>query len=459
MKVTASVMKDKLFLKVGTYEKYVDFNDMKPTTIAIHYKAYLRYHKQRRSKAESSLYTEVKMIRYLFTFLDNKRITSLHYFTYLHMQELFSFLNTVTSKQGKHLSKSSQRLVYTFFKSFASWLSEYYPSEAPAMHLFAKSPYKRNNAHLKTEYFTDDVLKQIKDALRVEEDILTKAYVLIALYYGLRSSDIVTLRYDCLHSSDKEGKYDLHYIDHKQNEAVTIAAIATPVSRIIFALMRHTEALRKKASLPYIFLTKDHKGNIKLLAPYQKNRLDKFVKNHSICDSAKVEIKMHSHMFRRTLATNLQSSGVALETTQRLLNHKSNRTTLKHYIKTKEKDYIEQISSTLTHMQLVAAGQEKEYLHLETEGTDALRLSDGYCTNTAMATDPNYICEQLKRRANCYGCEKMVTTPEFLPYFKTLLQEKEVELSSYRQYGEHLNTHLHFEKTLISELIIKLEAL
>jgi len=459
MKVMALVMKDKLFLKVGIYEKYVDFKEMTPIRIVTRYEAYIWYHKQRRSKAESSLYTEVKMIGYLFTFLDHKKITSLRHFEYLHMQELFSFLNTVTSKQGKHLSKSSQRLVYTFFKSFASWLGEYYPKEAPAMYLFARSPYKRNNAHLKTEYFTDDILEQIKDALRVEGDILTKAYILISLYYGLRSSDIVTLRHDCLHPSDKEGKYDLHYIDHKQNEAVTIAAIATPVSRIIFALMRHTEALRKETSLPSLFLIKDRKGKITPLAPYQKSRLDKFVKRHSICDSTNVEIKIHSHMFRRTLATNLQSNGVALETTQRLLNHKSNRTTLKHYIKTKEKDYIEQISSTLAHMQLVARGEEKEYLPLDIEENNALRLSDGYCTNTAMATDTDYICEQLKRRANCYGCEKMVTTPEFLPYFKTLLQEKEAELSSHHQYGEHLSSHLHFEKTLISELIVKLEAL
>ena len=72
------------------------------------------------------------MIRYLFTFLEYKKITSLQHFEYLHLQELFTFLNTVRSKQGKHLSKSSQRLVYTFFKSFASWMSEYYPKEAPA---------------------------------------------------------------------------------------------------------------------------------------------------------------------------------------------------------------------------------------------------------------------------------------------------------------------------------------
>ena len=452
-------MRAKLFLKVGTYQKSVDLKEMKPAKIATRYEAYIWYHKKRRSKAESSLYTEVKMIRYLFTFLEHKKITSLHLFEYLHMQELFTFLTTVTSKQGKHLSKSSQRLVYTFFKSFASWLDEYYPNEAPAMHLFAKSPYKRNNAHLKTEYFTDDVLEQIKNALRVEEDILTKAYLLIALYYGLRSSDIVTLTHDCLHSSDKEGKYDLHYIDHKQNEAVTIAAIAVPVARAIFALIQHTADMREQASLSYIFLTKDRTGKIKPLAPYQKTRLEQFVKKHHIYNSANIEIKMHSHMFRRTLATNLQSSGVALETTQRLLNHKSKRTTLKYYIKTKEKDYIEQISNTLAHMQLVAAGEEKSYLPLEAEANEALRLSDGYCTNTAMATEPEYICEQLKRRANCYGCEKMVTTPEFLPYFKTLLAEKETELSSHRHYGEHLNSHLHFEKTLISELIVKLEAL
>ncbi len=452
-------MADPLFLRVGTYEKRVDVSGLKPFNITQHFESYIRHHKSLKSKAESSLYTEVKMTRYLFMFLEMKAIERLTDFSYLTMQELYTYLSTTTTKQNRHLSKSSQRLVYTFFKSFALWLHEYHPSEAPPLNIFQTSPYRGNNDHLKTTYFSDHALKQIRDALREEKDIYIKTYILISLYYGLRSADIVSLRSDCLQISDKDGKYDLHYRDHKQNEAVTIPAIAAPVARVIASLMRESADLRQKASSSEIFTYGGRKGDIRVYKPYQKSRLDRFVREHQIKDENGKLITMRSHMFRRTLATNLQSSGAPLETTQRLLNHKSKRTTLKHYIKTKQSDYIDQISKTLEHMQIIAISSEVQIIQPDMDHTKAFRLSDGYCTNNAMATESDYMCDQIKRRGNCYGCSKMVTTPAFLPYFKTLIKDKEEELTSKRHYGAHLEQQISFERDLIKELVVKLEAL
>ena len=453
-------MTNPLFFQVGTYEKRVDLSELKPLLPVEHFEAYIRHHKALKSKAESSLYTEVKMMRYLFMFLEMKEIESLTDFSYLSMQELYAYLSTVTTKQSRHLSKSSQRLVYTFFKSFALWLNEYHPTEAPSLNIFQKSPYRGNNDHLKTTYFSDHILKQIRGALHKERDIYIKCYILIALYYGLRSIDIVTLTSDCLQISDKDGKYDLHYRDHKQDEAVTIPAIATPVARAIASLMRESADLRQETSRSEIFLYKGDKGVIKTINSYQGARLNRFVKEHQIKDEEGNLITMRSHMFRRTLATNLQSSGAPLESTQRLLNHKSKRTTLKHYIKTKQSDYIDQISKTLEHMQVVASSRDVLSIRENEMGhTEALRLSDGYCTNNAMATQPDYICDQIKRRGNCYGCSKMVTTPEFLPYFRTLVKEKDEELTSKRHYGEHLVQQLRFERDLVQELVGRLEVM
>ena len=156
------------------------------------------------------------MIKYLFAFLETRSIERLDRISAMDIEELFAFLASTPTKTGSFLSQSAQRLVYTFFKNFAFWLAVYHPAESPLLSLFQRSPYKRNNEHLKTAFISDHVLQQIKKALKEEEDLLTRTYVLLSMYYGLRSQDIVSLRDDCLHPSDKESKFDLYYFDHKQ---------------------------------------------------------------------------------------------------------------------------------------------------------------------------------------------------------------------------------------------------
>jgi len=165
-----------------------------------------------------------------------------------------------------------------------------------------------------------------------------------------------------------------------------------------------------------------------------------------------------AHMFRRTLATNLQSSGAPIETTQVMLNHKYKRTTMQYYIKTKEEEYITEITQLLEHMQILSSTNDILLLNTHYSEKQSLRLADGYCLNTAMTSDKEYICDTFKKRGNCYGCTKMVTTPEFLPYFKELYSQKEDEIQRESVYGASLIQHLEFEKELVGALIEKLES-
>jgi len=451
-------MQNSLYLQVGDRQKCVDFSTLYPERLARRYAEYILYHKQRQSKTESSLYTEAKMIRYLFDYLQQREICDLSHFHLTQMQTFYTYLKTCKSKQGKLLSQSSQRLVYTFFKNFSFWLDTFYPKEAPPLHIFQKSPYRHNNAHLKTTYFRDSELSQIKQALRNEEDVTTKCYLLISLYYGLRSGDIVTLKSDCLQKNVKDNRYDMHYIDHKQHTSVILPAIASPVCRAIQTLIEKNRSLREEANSEYLFLKKDPHNRIRRFSADQTNLLARFVKKHQILNSQGSPLKITSHMFRRTLATNMQSSGASLESIQTVLNHSSKRTTAKHYIKTKSKDYIDQISKTLEHMQIIASEtlpQVSSLLH----SPQNIRLADGYCTHHSMAEDPAFMCENFIKRGNCYGCSKMVTTPKFLPYFRTLLLQKEEEIEHAKVYGSHLIERIVFEKELIDTLIVKLEAL
>lgn len=451
-------MQNSLYLQVGDRKKYIDLSTLYPELLAKRYAEYILYHKQRKSKTESSLYTEVKMIRYLFDYLQQIGISDLSHFNLSQMQRFYTYLKTCQSKQHKILSQSSQRLVYTFFKNFSIWLDTFYPKEAPVLNIFQKSPYRHNNAHLKTTYFRDSELSQIKEALRNEEDVSTKCYLLISLYYGLRSGDIVILKSNCLQKNAKDNRNDLHYTEHKQNTAVVIPAIAPPVSRAIQALIKKNKPLREEANLEYLFLKKDQHNRIKCFSSDQTNLLARFVKKHQILNSQGSPLKMTSHMFRRTLATNMQSSGASLESIQTILNHSSKRTTVKHYIKTKSQDYIDQISKTLEHMQIIASEtlpKTSSLLH----SPQNIRLADGYCTHNSMAEDPVFMCDNFVKRGNCYGCSKMVTTPKFLPYFRTLLLQKKEEIEHAKVYGSHLTERIVFEKELIHTLILKLEAL
>lgn len=444
-------MSKTLSFKVDRFIKSVDYNVKEPSFIAILHYRYMKHCQDLKLKTDTSLYTEVCMINYFFEFLQSKNITNLTTFSYLNLQELITYLKTCTTSKNNPLSKSSQRLVYTFFKSFAKWLSYDSPHEAPPLNIFQKSPYKRNNDDLKTTYISDEHLEKIKKALKSEDSIYTKVYMLLLMHYGLRSYDVISLRYDCLLMSDKDGKFDLHYIDHKQKEKVVIPAISSYIAKAISSLILLTSNLRIESGLPNIFLKRKRNGKISILEAYQRSMLDSFVKRHSIADHTGNLIKITSHMFRRTLATNMQSEGVSIDATQSILNHKHRRTTFKHYIKTKDKDYLEQISKTLENMQLISSNIKNKNLI----GT-TIRLSDGYCTNSRMLNDDTYMCDTLKSRGNCYGCSKMVTTPEFIPYFQKLINDKQEELKLSHLYGTHVSRQVEFEIEMVSTILNKL---
>jgi len=446
-----------LLFKINGYQKVISLKTFESSRYSSLYYDYILHHQTLHLKTDSSLYTEVKMIAYFFNFIGYKKIDNLQLFDYRMMQEFFSYLKITPTKTGKRLSQSSQRLVYTFFKSFSKWLYQHHKDKAPALSIFQKSPYRRNNETLKGGYFSDDVLKQIKHALIIEEDIYTKTYIMILLHYGLRSIDIVSLTNGCLKPSNKSGKYDLYYKDYKQNKFVTIPSILTPVSSAIQTLIHKSKLLEHESD--FIFIKKGYReSKVKPFKSYQKNLFDRFVKEHHIVDRENNPIKITAHMFRRTLATNLQSSGASLESIQSVLNHSSKRSTILYYIKTKEHEYIKQISELLNEMQIIAS-QAPTHIENIIESHDTIRLADGYCTNQEMQRDESYICNHFIKRGNCYGCNKMVTTPNFLPYFRVLLKEKELEINHAYTYGEHLLQNISFEKDMIEALIERLEEL
>lgn len=458
----------KLILQKQNNSNACDF-----TTIAEPFKdrfyEYIKEHKDTRKKKESSLHDEFSFFNeHSAPFMASRGMKSLSEIDIHFIREFTSYLATKHTAKGELLAKSSARRIFSTFKTYAIWLASYYPKEAPNVSLFEPNPFSKGaNDTLKTKPLEDDVLEQFKKAIRKEENVYHKACFSVALYQGLRSEDIMQLEADCLkEDADNKGKYDLYYYNAKADEWMQKRTFSAVV-KALKMLIDETKELRKESGEKRLFIHKIKNGRAKVgnIERYAFNTpnfwLKSFIKSHNITNENGTLAKVHMHQFRSTLLTNMDSEGIDIEIGAHQADHKHSSTTQRYYIHSTDKTYNEQMDildkvvDSIGIVDDVSVVDDKEFQ----SNTDALRLDIGYCQDTKMATDDEYVCEYYKSRGNCYGCSKMITTPDFLPYFYDLLKEKEQELKDKSKYGEHVLRQIRFELSLIKVLIEKLEAI
>ena len=430
---------------------------------------YIKEKKDTQKKAESSLLVEFTYFsEHSAPFMASRGMHSLAEIDIQFIREFTSHLATKNTANGKLLAKSSARLIFGNLKTYAVWLSGKYPEEAPNISLFEPNPFSRGaNDTIKTKALEDSVLEQFKKAIRKEDDVYRKVCFSVALYQGLRSEDIMELRADCLiEDADNKGKYDLYYYNKKSSEWRR-KRTSSAVVKALKMLIDETKELRKESKEERTSIHKIKSGRSKIgdierfsfMAPNQW--LKSFIKKHKIVHENGTLVKVHLHQFRTTLLTNMDAEGIDIEVGAHQADHKHSSTTQQYYINSTDKTYNEQmdkLDEIVENIGIVDDVKSIDDVKFQ-DNISALRLDDGYCHDTKMATDDEYVCEHYKSRGNCYGCSKMITTPEFLPYFYDLFQEKKEELKEKSQYGEHVLRQIRFELSLIKELIEKLEAM
>lgn len=431
---------------------------------------YIKEKKDTHKKAESTLHNEfVNFSEHSAPFMSSRGMHSLAEIDIQFIREFTSYLATKHTAKGTLLAKSSARSVFGGLKTYGIWLSGKYTKEAPNISLFEPNPFSRGvNDTLKTKALEDGVLEQFKKAIQKEENVYHKACFSVALFQGLRSEDIMELKADCLiEDADNKGKYDLYYYNGKSSEWIR-KRTSSAVVKALKMLIDETKELRKENGEEKIFIHRIKlpqqgiMGEIKRFSYQAPNQwLKSFIKKHKIVHENSTLIKVHLHQFRTTLLTNMDAEGIDIEVGAHQADHKHSSTTQQYYINSTDKTYNEQmdkLDEIVENIGIVNDVKGIDDVKFQ-DNISALRLDDGYCHDTRMATDDEYICEHYKSRGNCYGCSKMITTPEFLPYFYDLFQEKKEELKEKNQYGEHVLRQIRFELSLIKELIEKLEAM
>ena len=431
---------------------------------------YINESKNTKKKKESTLASEFDaFVKYSSVFLDLKKIYCLSTIDEVFIREFVTYLRTIVRANGRKLSNSQNRNVFLYLKSFLIWLSKYYPDEACSTAYFNPNPFSRGNTlKIKTKALEYAVLEQFKKAIRKEDNIYHKACFSVALYQGLRSEDIMQLEADCLvEDIDNKGKYNLYYYNMKSGEWKKKRTFAQ-VIKALKILIDETKILRKDSGEKRIFIHQIETtrygvvGSIKRYNSKLPNSwLKTFIKKHNIVDGNGALIKMHMHQFRTTLLTNMDAGGIDIEIAAYQADHKYSSTTQRYYIHSIDKTYNEQMDILDKVAESIKVADKISVIQDIESQTDinTLRVDAGYCHDTKMLTDNEYICEHYKNRGNCYGCSKMVTTPEFLPYFYELLRDKKHELEDKSRYSEHILRQIRFEMSLIKTLIEKLETL
>ncbi len=178
-------------------------------------------------------------------------------------------------------------------------------------HLIDRNPCigvsKFSEGPLRERYLTQKELPRFLDALRLEDDTLSKAAILLLLYTGCRKSEILTMKWDQVRLD--EGRIHLPVTKNGKSRAILLNKRASEILQELAYRKDDTERTRKS---DYVFPSRNgtRKGHMHdLRVPLQK-----------ACEFAGIK-DFRTHDLRHTFAALCVSSGADLYAVQRLLGH------------------------------------------------------------------------------------------------------------------------------------------
>jgi integrase len=410
---------------------------------------------------------QVLNLQYFNEFTEINNITSLKDLSNNDIDKYISFLKTrISKKTNKPLSYNTQRNYLNALKSVIYWGQTFLPDKTPKKEIFTGNEYSGINKVLKTKYIPDEVIKKINLALINEENNYLKYGLIILQSTGMRISELLNLRIDCLKKHLISG-WMISYYDYKKRKHRDNIPIPNECAISIKKLIDKTDKLRKQSNKDIfnnIFIHKVKKGKyynkIKMIHKKTfKYWLNKFIKNNNITGNDGKIYNLTFHQFRRTLATDMYSKGVDILVIRDLLGHDYAKTTNKYYADIKDNDRAKVFSEIgilgdIDEIDQKLKSNKATQNWFKKNKNSAARMCDGYCTKPI---NEDVICERLVKKRKCYTCKHYITTPEYLEYHKNHLKDLQQELNN-NIYGRHYADHIIPTIEVLKEIIKRLEA-
>ena len=423
------------------------------------------------NKTLYSLYCEINTSFFQFIrFADTRNIASLKGLTNTDVEHFISYLHTTISERTKKpFGTGMQRQCLKALKSVVYWCQFHRPNDVPATEIFTGNEYIGVNRKLKIDFIPDDVVAQINEALKKEENPYLKYGIIILQSTGMRIGDLLKLRIDCIKPHLISG-YTIEWTQHKGRKDKAPMPIRSECVAAIEKLIEVTAELRSEADekdkdtlMIYRIPKGIGAGSVSVITTktFATNWFRDFIKRNNIKDANGGYYNLTSHQFRRTLGTDMLSKGTNINVIQQVLGHSDPSVTKRFYADVKDKERAEVFNSVgvignINQIQSSAFDNVSEFEWFKANKDKGACMCDGYCTKPVV---DGKICDRLLKRQKCYACSRYITTPEYLEAHKQHLANLEKQLEEGAIYGEHYAEHFIPTIEVLKVIIERLEGL
>ena len=421
------------------------------------------------NKTLSTLYAkELMCFKFFEAFAEVRKIETLKNISNVDVDNYVSFLRTTLTRNNKPLKYNSQKAALDCLKNIIRWCQLHRPNDVPATEIFTGNEYVGVNRKLKIDFIPDDVVGQINEALKTEENPYLKYGIIILQSTGMRIGDLLKLRIDCIKPHLISG-YTIEWTQHKGRKNKAPMPVRSECVAAIEKLIEITAELRDEADekdkdtlMIWRVPTGNGAGQVMNLNSGRFNGwFKKFIKDNNIKDANGDYYNLTSHQFRRTLGTDMISKGTNINVIQQVLGHSDPSVTKRFYADVKDKERAEVFKSVgvignINQIQRDAFDNVSEFEWFKANKDKSACMCDGYCTKPVV---DGKICERLLKRQKCYTCSRYITTPEYLEAHKQHLANLEKQLEEGAIYGEHYAEHFTPTIEVLKVIIERLEGL
>ncbi|PEI87120.1 hypothetical protein CN679_22790 [Bacillus pseudomycoides] len=335
---------------------------------------------------------------------------------------------------------------------------------------------QKNRQEKKILPIPDDVFDKILYyAVNKENNVLTKAGIIIQSQTGLRINEVLSIKQGCVHTTRDGHDYMEVTLSktEKGNPIVHKAFINELVKKAIVELEEFTAPLREESGLKELFLIRYQGIRSLNVAKWGENRLPNFIKRWDIRDNKGNLYPLKSHQFRSTFVRTLVKKNVPIAHIMKQFAHVSIEMT-SHYLTLQAEEVNEILVDKIFRQDSKIAGIKamdiKNTLNEQFRGkteqeidTVVSNLSKSMILNPL----PTGVCIHDTRRGDCsdgdgcffYNCPNYVTEVEFYPVLKKELDLLEAEMARFKALERERDwQRLYVKHKFLKPLVDSLEA-
>lgn len=197
---------------------HFDFSELNGEEIKDVVKSYVWGNYIAKNMAISGIHKCFVYFKWFNRYAIKSHITTLKDLTNMQICLFMSYLNTVISViTDKKLSYITRKNSLDSVKNIVHWCQIHKPEAVPDSEIFAGNEYTGINQKLRIDFIPDDILLQINNALKTEENPYLKYGIIILESTGMRIGDLLCLEKDCIKPHLISG-YTISWFDHKNRK-------------------------------------------------------------------------------------------------------------------------------------------------------------------------------------------------------------------------------------------------